>query len=153
MTLHQYYIYDVIRRLRLPICFEQATRLSSLMSTKSSPAILTRMAFNFPFAWIDSTISSLILLIQAKWAACGSQNITSLPTYEPLNGVIMTLEKRLAANLKKRRGELSQRAFAKQIGVGRSTLTRLENCDQNATLRTLGHLTKKFKCDIGDLFD
>lgn len=62
------------------------------------------------------------------------------------------LDKRLSDNLKKRRGKLTQEAFAKKLGVSRATLTRLENCTQNTTIKTLEQITKSLKCDIGDLF-
>lgn len=64
----------------------------------------------------------------------------------------MKLDKRLAENLKARRGKQTQEAFAKKMGISRATLTRLENCTQNTTLKTLEQITKTLHCDIGDLF-
>ena len=64
----------------------------------------------------------------------------------------MKLDKRLAENLKARRGKQTQVAFAKKMGISRATLTRLENCTQNTTLKTLEQITKTLHCDIGDLF-
>ncbi len=64
----------------------------------------------------------------------------------------MNLEKRLSENLKTRRGEQTQQAFAKKLGISRATLTRLENCTQNTTIKTLEQITKSLHCDIGDLF-
>ncbi len=64
----------------------------------------------------------------------------------------MKLVKQLSENLKARRGKLTQEEFAKKLRISRSTLTRLENCSQNTTLKTLEQITKSLKCDIGDLF-
>ena len=64
----------------------------------------------------------------------------------------MNLEKRLSENLKKRRGNLTQEVFARKLGISRATLTRLENCSQNTTIKTLEQISKSLKCDVGDLF-
>ena len=65
----------------------------------------------------------------------------------------MKLEKRLAENLKARRGQQTQEVFAKKVGISRATLTRLENCTQNTTLKTLEQISNALRCDIGDLFN
>lgn len=65
----------------------------------------------------------------------------------------MTLAEELANNLKKRRGEMTQDAFARKLGISRPTLNRLESVSQNTTLKTLEKITKSLKCDIGDLFN
>jgi transcriptional regulator with XRE-family HTH domain len=62
------------------------------------------------------------------------------------------LEKRLAKNLKKIRGDRSQLEFAKKLGISRPSLTRLENADQNVTLKTLEQITRALKCDMNSLF-
>jgi len=64
----------------------------------------------------------------------------------------MDLPKRLANNLKRRRGELSQVRYARKLGISGPTLNRIENEGQNITLATLQQLCKAIKCDIGDLF-
>jgi transcriptional regulator with XRE-family HTH domain len=64
----------------------------------------------------------------------------------------MDLATRLARNLRHRRKQLTQEAFARKLGVSRATLTRLENGAQNTTIRTLQQITKALRCDIGDLF-
>ena len=64
----------------------------------------------------------------------------------------MNLAEKLAANLKARRGKLTQAEFARKLGVSRATLTRLENAGQNTTLTTLEQISKSLRCDIGDLF-
>ncbi len=47
---------------------------------------------------------------------------------------------------------MSQVAFARKLGLGRSTINRIEMAEQNVTIKTLEQLTKALKCDIGDLF-
>lgn len=65
----------------------------------------------------------------------------------------MNLSQKLARNLRYRRGDLTQEAFARKLGISRSTLTRLENADQNTTLKTLDTITKRLRCDIHELFE
>jgi len=65
----------------------------------------------------------------------------------------MGLAQKLAKNLRKRRQDMPQGAYAKKLGISRPTLNRLENANQNVTLATLEQITKSLKCDIGDLFE
>ncbi len=60
----------------------------------------------------------------------------------------------LAETLQRLRREagLTQAAMARQLGISRPTLTRLESANQNVTLRTLGQLCRALKCGPGDLF-
>ncbi len=62
------------------------------------------------------------------------------------------LQKRLAKFIKEKRGETSQREFARKIGVSQSSITRIENHEQNVTLDTLEHLCKYYRVDIAELF-
>lgn len=62
------------------------------------------------------------------------------------------LSNRLAENIRSRRGDLRQRAFAKTLGVSQSTLNKIENNTGNVTLDTLDTMCKHLKCDIGELF-
>jgi DNA-binding Xre family transcriptional regulator len=62
------------------------------------------------------------------------------------------LAKKLGAALRKRRGELTYAQFARKVGIGHSTLHRLEMGDQNITLKTIEQLTKRLKCSVGELF-
>ncbi len=66
--------------------------------------------------------------------------------------MIMDFSNRLADNLRKRRGNVSQARFARKLGISRPTLTRLENAQQNTTIATLERVCKALKCDIGDIF-
>ena len=62
------------------------------------------------------------------------------------------LRKRISRFLVEQRGDETERAFAARIGISKSTLHRIENCEQNITIDTLEQLCQAFKCDIGDLF-
>lgn len=64
----------------------------------------------------------------------------------------MDLAKRLAENLRTRRGEMTQEQFAKKLRISRATLTRLESASQNTTITTLDQISKALKCEVGDLF-
>jgi DNA-binding XRE family transcriptional regulator len=64
----------------------------------------------------------------------------------------MDISEKLANNLRTRRGEQTQDAFARKLGISRATLNRLESSSQNTTLKTLNQITKSLKCDVGDLF-
>lgn len=64
-----------------------------------------------------------------------------------------TLEERLAAKLRRLRGDLNQRDFARRLGISVATLNRVEQAHQNVSLKTLSKLCQRLNCDIGDLFD
>ena len=63
----------------------------------------------------------------------------------------MTLAEILAENLKARRGDLPQEAFARKLGISRPTLSRLESAMQNTTLQTLEQIAKALRCDVFEL--
>lgn len=48
---------------------------------------------------------------------------------------------------------MSQRQFARKLGISKTSLSRMEMAEQNVSLKTLEHLCKRLKCDVGDLFD
>lgn len=62
------------------------------------------------------------------------------------------LRQRLAKFIKEKRGNSSQRDFARKIGVSQSTVMRIENREQNVTLTTLEQLCKYYRVDVADLF-
>lgn len=62
------------------------------------------------------------------------------------------LDKKLAAFLKKQRGELSFAAFSKKTGFSPSMLFRLENCEQSITLGRLQQLMDRLKVGWKDVF-
>ena len=65
---------------------------------------------------------------------------------------ITNLSKKLAKNLTELRGDQTQGAFARKLGISRATLNRLESASQNTTIKTLEQISKSLKCDVGDLF-
>lgn len=64
----------------------------------------------------------------------------------------MNLSEKLARNLRVRRGQQTQEAFARKLGISRATLTRLESASQNTTLKTLDQIPKSLRCHVADLF-
>lgn len=64
-----------------------------------------------------------------------------------------TLAKKLATNLRKRRGDLTQVEFARRLGISKSSLNRLEIGNQNVSLKTIEVLCVRLKCRIEALFD
>jgi transcriptional regulator with XRE-family HTH domain len=46
----------------------------------------------------------------------------------------------------------SQAELARALGLSRPTVTRLENADQNVTLRTLEQVCRSLRYGVGDLF-
>lgn len=43
-------------------------------------------------------------------------------------------------------------AFAKKLGITQSSLFRLENCQQSATLKTLQQICDRLNCKLTDVF-
>ena len=65
----------------------------------------------------------------------------------------VSLSRALAASLRAKRGNLTQEAFARKLGISRPTLTRLESAAQNTTIKTLEQVCRALRCHVGDLFD
>lgn len=63
-----------------------------------------------------------------------------------------SLAKRLGKRLQELRGEESQLQFCRKLGISNSSLNRMEQGEQNVSLKTLETLCKRLKCDVGDLF-
>ena len=63
------------------------------------------------------------------------------------------LKKNLARRLQKLRGEMTQREFARKIGISQPHLNRIEQAKENLTIRTLQKITDRLKCSIGWLLD
>jgi len=66
----------------------------------------------------------------------------------------MNLAQRLAERLRELREEagISQVQMARRLGIGRSTLNRLEMASQNTTISTLDMLCRALRCDVAGLF-
>ncbi len=62
------------------------------------------------------------------------------------------LAKQLAQFLRKRRGDLTFKQFARKTGISDSTLHRMEMADQNVTLKTLEQICGRLKCSVADIF-
>lgn len=64
----------------------------------------------------------------------------------------MDLPSILAKNIRALRGDKTQDAFARKLGISQATLARLESGAQNTTIKTLQQICKAMRCDIGELF-
>ena len=58
----------------------------------------------------------------------------------------------LARNIRALRGDKTQDAFSRKLGISQATLARLESGAQNTTVKTLQQICKALRCDIGELF-
>jgi len=63
-----------------------------------------------------------------------------------------TLEKKLAAFLKKKRGDTTYAAFSRKLGITASSLFRIERCEQSVTLGRLQQIMDRLKVDLADIF-
>jgi transcriptional regulator with XRE-family HTH domain len=63
------------------------------------------------------------------------------------------LDKKLATFLKKKRGEMTFKAFSQKTGLPPSTLFRLEQGTQSITLGKLDLLMTRLKCGFSDIFE
>lgn len=63
------------------------------------------------------------------------------------------LDRKVAAFLKKQRGTMTYREFAKRIGLNASTIFRLEQCEQSITVGRLHGVLKKLKLSPRDVFE
>ena len=63
------------------------------------------------------------------------------------------LADRLARNVRHLRGNHTQMAFAKKLGIAVSSLNRIEQGTQNVTLATLDRLCRRLKCDVNELLN
>jgi len=63
-----------------------------------------------------------------------------------------TLEKQLAAFLRKKRGGMTFAQFSRKVGLPVSTLHRLEQCQQSITLSRLQQIMQRLKCGLSDIF-
>lgn len=62
------------------------------------------------------------------------------------------LDKQLGSFLKKKRGEMTFKAFSQKAGLPPTTLFRLEQGTQSLTLGKLHILLTRLKCRISDVF-
>lgn len=64
----------------------------------------------------------------------------------------MDLPENLARNIRSLRGDKTQEAFSRKLGISQATLARLESGAQNTTIKTLQQICKSLRCEIGELF-
>jgi transcriptional regulator with XRE-family HTH domain len=62
------------------------------------------------------------------------------------------LDKQLAKFLRRTRGEETFAVFSRKLGLPRSTLYRLEQCQQSITLGRLYQIMTRLRCDMSDIF-
>jgi len=60
-------------------------------------------------------------------------------------------DQKVAAFLRKKRGDLTYREFAPKLGMTSSTLHRLENMDQSITLAKLHAIAQRLRTTVGDI--
>jgi len=70
-----------------------------------------------------------------------------------IRGMADRLAQQLAKFLRKRRGELTFKQFARKTGLSDSTLHRMEIAEQNVTLKSLEQICTRLKCKVSDIFE
>ncbi len=60
-------------------------------------------------------------------------------------------DQKVAAFLRKRRGTMTYREFAPNLGLSSSTLHRLENLDQSITLAKLHAIAQRLRTTVEDI--
>lgn len=63
------------------------------------------------------------------------------------------LRKNLAKHLRARRSELTQKQFARKLGIDQASINRIELGEQNVPIDTLQLICDRLKCVAGDLLD
>lgn len=63
------------------------------------------------------------------------------------------LKDNLGRNLRARHGELTQKEFARKLGIEQASVNRIELSEQNITIDTLQLICNSLKCAAGDLLD
>jgi transcriptional regulator with XRE-family HTH domain len=63
-----------------------------------------------------------------------------------------TLDKNLSQFLRKQRGDVAYSVFARKLGITASSLFRLENGEQSATMKTLQQICDRLKVNVHDVF-
>lgn len=63
-----------------------------------------------------------------------------------------SLDQKLARFVRQQRGTLTFKQFARKLGLSESTLHRIENGQQSATLRAVQQILRVLRCDYEDVF-
>lgn len=82
--------------------------------------------------------------------AVGARTAARKPLYE--DPAYVLLKNRLAANLRRVRGDLSQEEAAHRAGLATRLLQRMEHAETNVTLLTLARLCAGLQVDVAVLF-
>jgi hypothetical protein len=61
-------------------------------------------------------------------------------------------DQQFAAFLKKKQGQATYAHFARKLGIAASSLHRLQNLEQSATLQRLHQILSRLKCRLRDVF-
>jgi DNA-binding XRE family transcriptional regulator len=114
------------------------------------------------FGWLCTRISyyskdTELLKTTAHYRRSGMRPTIELqasdhPLTLPPCGKHWTKNKELASFLRQRRGVTPYAAFARKLGMTRSSLFRLENGQQSITLKRLQEIIDRLRCDIRDIF-
>ena len=65
---------------------------------------------------------------------------------------VTSLDQSLASFLRRKRGDMTFKAFSQKVGLPPSTLFRLEQGQQSITLAKLQLIIDRLKCSPGDIF-
>ena len=63
-----------------------------------------------------------------------------------------SLDEQFGQFLREQRGDMTYAQFARKLGVAQSTIHRLEQGEQSATLKRIEQILKKLKCDVSEVF-
>lgn len=66
--------------------------------------------------------------------------------------VMGDIARKLAKRIKELRGDVTQREFAKKLNINVGTLNRIEQGQENITLKTIQRMCTSLKCSVGSLF-
>lgn len=69
-----------------------------------------------------------------------------------VHGVRTTLDRQFAVFIRKQRGEMPYRDFARKLGISKSSLARLEMGEESITLKRLNQVLARLKCQPEDVF-
>lgn len=69
-----------------------------------------------------------------------------------VQGVRTTLDRQFAVFIRKQRGEMPYRDFARKLGISKSSLARLEMVEESITLKRLNQVLNRLKCQPEDVF-
>jgi DNA-binding Xre family transcriptional regulator len=66
--------------------------------------------------------------------------------------LVSSFDEQFGRFLRAKRGERTLQEFAKEIGLTKSSVHKLENAQVSARLQTIERICKRLKCKIRDIF-